>query len=352
MQTIKLPQYPIYCGPVAEALSQLLSGTSFSRMAVLVDENSSSHCLPLLGDLTERAECIQIDSGEDHKKLDTCKIIWSALAGSGFDRHSLLINLGGGVIGDMGGFCAATYMRGIPFIQVPTTLLSQVDASIGGKLGVDFNGLKNFIGLFQNPIGIAIDPAFLKTLPVRELRSGFAEVIKHALIADLESWQRIRSKAWTETEWESEILTSIRIKKAVVEKDPFEKGVRKTLNFGHTVGHALETLALNSTNPLLHGEAIAVGMMAESFLSMRINGLQTAAYEDICTYISETFHDVSDVRRFDVNSVIQIMKSDKKNKNQRIMLSLLTSIGRCGYDVEVDPKDVAASLQSVRDFLT
>ena len=220
MQHIQLRDYKISYGPAAQAIRVYLNSKHYTSICILVDENSKKHCLPLLA-MEQPYHMIEIESGESHKGLSTCEFIWSNMASIGVDRHALLINLGGGVIGDMGGFCASCYMRGIDFVQIPTTLLSQVDASIGGKLAVDFKGLKNFIGLFQNPQEVIVDYTFINTLPQTELRSGYAEMIKHALIQNSDIWYRIRGcEHWSNLDWQSEIYPSILIKKEVVEQDP------------------------------------------------------------------------------------------------------------------------------------
>jgi 3-dehydroquinate synthase len=217
-------------------------------------------------------DLILIPAGEIHKNIQTCELIWGHLLHNDADRKALLINLGGGVIGDMGGFCASTYKRGIDFVQIPTTLLSQVDASIGGKLGIDFGSIKNSIGVFCNPQAVLVDSAFLDTLSPAERRSGFAEIIKHCLIADAEQWLDIKTLHELNAieDWNTYIVPSLHIKKRVVEADPFEKGLRKALNFGHTIGHAIE--AISGYGKFLHGEAISIGQVAAARLSERTLG--------------------------------------------------------------------------------
>lgn len=203
---------------------------------------------------------------ETLKTLPSCEAIWQAMFEARLDRKALVVNLGGGVVGDMGGFCAATYKRGVDFIQIPTTLLAMTDAAIGGKLGVDFQGAKNAVGVFQYPAAVFIDPVFLKTLPARELRSGFAEVIKHALIGDRALWKKIQSMpagSLAATNWGGLLADSIAVKTKIVAEDPREAGIRALLNFGHTIGHALESYFLKTAEPLTHGEAVAIGMLCE-----------------------------------------------------------------------------------------
>lgn len=214
MKDIHLKEYDVRIGSALEILKDFLKKNQYSQLFVVVDEHTEEYCLPLIAEAGANSQLIKINSGEVNKSLQTSESIWRQLKTHNADRFSLIINLGGGVIGDMGGFCASCYMRGIDFIQIPTTLLSQVDASVGGKLGVDFDGLKNFIGLFNNPKIVIVDPTFLKTLTHRDLRSGFAEMIKHALIKDPECWQRLKSsQSWEDLDWTVEIFNSILIKK-------------------------------------------------------------------------------------------------------------------------------------------
>ncbi len=299
------------------------------------------------------ANVIEIKSGEINKNLESCKRIWEQLIKAGADRHSILINLGGGVIGDMGGFCASTYMRGIRFIQVPTTLLAQVDASVGGKLGIDYLNLKNIIGQFNDPLQVFADPVFFKTLPKRQLKSAYAEIFKHALIKDAEHWKQV-SKIDTLEEtnsWSQIIYHSINIKKEVVEADPFEKGERKILNFGHTIGHAVESFYLNSKQAYLHGEAIGIGMICEAYLSHQKNDLSEAALNEII----ESLFDVYDLRKVPtryLDDIIALMSKDKKNKDGALMFSLLSQIGTCTYNVSCDPNEILSSLQYYNDVLS
>ncbi|MCD8540568.1 MAG: 3-dehydroquinate synthase, partial [Leadbetterella sp.] len=251
---------------IEQLLPQYLEGKDYSALVVIADRNTRKDCYPRIKEVLPRHLLITVQDGEEYKNLDTCINIWNKLTEAEFDRHALVINLGGGVIGDMGGFCAATYKRGIDFIQVPTTLLAQVDASVGGKLGIDFQGFKNHIGVFTQPRAVLIDTGFLTTLPERELRSGYAEVIKHCLIRDRKMWDKIRKSELGDIPMKELVSHSVETKKAIVTEDPTEKGLRKILNFGHTVGHAVETFHLTRER-LLHGEAIAIGMICEAYIA-------------------------------------------------------------------------------------
>ncbi|WKN45236.1 3-dehydroquinate synthase [Tunicatimonas pelagia] len=333
---------------ITGVLSDVLRRQKPSQVAVLVDENIREHCLPLIQEVLS-TDCliIEIKSGEVYKNLDTCAYIWQQLTEEHFDRKGLLINLGGGVIGDMGGFCAATYKRGMSFVNIPTTLLAQVDASVGGKLGVDFNGFKNHIGLFQEPQQVLIDANFLKTLPEQELRSGFAEVIKHALIQDGTYWNKLRGVALANQPWVEHIRHSVQVKSWVVERDFREGGLRKILNFGHTVGHAVESHFLESATPLLHGEAIAIGMIAEAQLSVKYASLSLEEAEEIEDFILAIFGKV-DIPLESLEAITHLTKQDKKNQQGAILCTLLDKIGKAHFDVAVTESAIREALEYYR----
>ena len=333
MSTLQLKNYPIFIGADSAGLCRIIARGNYSKVAVLVDENPRQLCLPIFKENTDfNFNTIEIISGESQKNIHTCTHIWSEMMRLGLDRHSLLINLGGGEIGDMGGFCAAVFLRGIDFIQIPTTLLSQVDASIGGKLGIDFNFIKNAVGLFHDPLAVWVNPVFLGTLDDGQIRSGFAELFKHALIADREHWGNLRSiNNLREINWEPFLTPSLRIKKRVVEEDPFEKGFRKALNFGHTIGHAVESFALQKKQTLLHGEAVAIGIICESFLSGKNKGLPERELSEITDFIRRIYPHFY-FSENDFPELMQLMEKDKKNRGGQINFSLLPAIG----EVEVD----------------
>lgn len=352
MQIIPLDQYNIVVGDIEESLGDFLRQHAYSRLLVIVDEHTEILCLPRISSVLKPYawERIRIPAGEQHKNIETCQIIWRQMMEAGADRKALALNLGGGVIGDMGGFCAATFKRGLDFVQVPTTLLSQVDASIGGKLGIDFMQIKNSIGLFRDPQAVFIDPAFLQTLPFAEIRSGFAEVIKHSLIADAGQWSDIRQiQDLKSVDWATVIPPSLQVKKQVVEEDPFERGLRKALNFGHTIGHAIEGHALETERPLLHGEAIAIGMICETFLSHRMLGLAATDMENICQYILSVY-DPYPLDRKRYPAYLNLMQNDKKNEAGQINFSLIDPLGHavvnqtCSEALIVESLDYYAGL--------
>lgn len=345
--------YEVFFDDTLATLEGFLQARTYSKILILVDRNTGTHCLPVLhAAVPQLADCdiIEVDPGEENKNIDFCIGIWKMLIDFGADRKSLLINLGGGVITDMGGFAASTFKRGIDFIQIPTTLLSQVDASVGGKTGIDMDSVKNIIGTFTQPQAVFIATKFLKTLDDRQRISGFAEVIKHGLIADATFYEAVKGKSAANINVD-DIRHSVGIKNNVVTLDPHEKGLRKTLNFGHTIGHAIEGYSLaNDADPLLHGEAIAVGMICEAFLARRLNGLSDDALADIVATFRRHFPDY----RFEGNiygKLIELMKNDKKNAGDRIGFALPSAIGRCDVDVFVSEDLICESLDFYRELV-
>lgn len=323
---IPLPNYSIFFISNLADVSAWLSARRYTRVAVLVDKNTRRDCWPLLEPFLKDPLLIEIPAGEAYKNLETCQHIWSQMLEGGLDRRSVLLNLGGGVVGDMGGFCASAYMRGIDFVQVPTTLLAQVDASIGGKLGVDFQHYKNMVGLFADPQAVFIHLPFLQTLPARELCSGYAEVIKHSLIGDAGLWEKLQSHPDPATvNWAEILPRALMVKKKIVEADPLEKGLREVLNFGHTVGHALETWALSQGLDVLHGEAVAAGMIAEVRLSHQQAGLPQKEMQQVVAFLEKGFPSIP---LPDQNDLTLLMQKDKKNLGGKLRIVLLESVGK------------------------
>lgn len=330
----------IFTATAEHTLLGILAQIPFSRLVVLTDTNTQPSCLSIISaQLQADTVFISVPAGEIHKNLDTCSLIWSKMTEAALDRKALMVNLGGGVITDMGGFCASLYKRGIRFINMPTTLLSQVDASVGGKLGIDFQGLKNHLGVFNEPETVLIAPEFLKTLPQEELRSGYAEILKHGLIRDKEYFNTLKTAGWEDQNWEKLIRHSVAIKKAVVEADPKEAGLRKILNFGHTIGHAFESFYLETSDRLLHGEAIALGMICEGFLSFQKAGFSYEEFERL----TKTMLDIYGKFEFStekIDPIVDLCLQDKKNEGTTLMFSLLTSIGDCIYNVPVTREEI------------
>ncbi|HEY5823028.1 MAG TPA: 3-dehydroquinate synthase [Cyclobacteriaceae bacterium] len=329
-------------------LREFFTNRTYSQIVVLTDTNTASACYPALKSALPPHNLVQIQPGEAAKNLETCVTIWQQLTDRQLDRHSLVLVLGGGVLGDMGGFCAATYKRGIDCVLMPTTLLAQVDASIGGKLGIDFNHFKNHIGVFQTPVTTLISPAFLKTLPERELRSGFAEIIKHCLISDTQMWDTIRTKSLAEQDWNKLILHSVSFKSRVITEDPKEKGLRKILNFGHSIGHAVESHFLNSDHRLFHGEAIAIGMITELFIALKKGLIQKPELDQISEYVLKIFGKVN--LAAEDRAILDNIYQDKKNKGNRILMALTKGIGQAVWDVEVNETEIIESLAYYRSL--
>jgi 3-dehydroquinate synthase len=327
---------------------KLFHDKAYSQVAVLIDPNTQLHCYAKVKDSLPEHETLQVPAGEEHKNLDTCKLIWEKLTELNFDRHSLLLILGGGVLGDMGGFCAATFKRGIDFMIMPTTLLAQVDASVGGKVGIDFMHFKNHIGVFCEPKATIIDTSFLKTLPERELRSGFAEVVKHCLISDHAMWQTIRTKRLHEQEWEKLVQHSVNFKKSVTNQDPKEKGLRKTLNFGHTIGHALESYFLAEGNRIFHGEAIAMGMVMETFIASEKKMIDKKELDEITAYLIQIFE--KQEMPWGDSALIELTKQDKKNKGNEILMALPEGIGKAKWDIAVSEEELEKSFDYYRSL--
>lgn len=330
----------IYIGSgLIKNIGRLVNFKKYSKIFVITDPAANKHCFPIFKKSSLQVEKIVISAGEKAKNIETVKKIWQKLLFAGCDRKSLIINLGGGTILDIGGFAAATYMRGIDFMQIPTTLLAQVDASVGGKVAVNFAGIKNLIGSFNQPVAVFSDINFLSTLPDREFISGFAETIKHGLIADKKYFDFVTSKkpkAFSKEELVKIVLGSVKIKTGIVEKDEKEAGQRRILNFGHTIGHAIEALSQNTNSPLLHGEAISIGMMVEAKISgVGVNKIKQALINADLPV---------DLPNFPKEAILAKIKSDKKSEKGEINWTLLQSIGKAVYDQKVMESTVGKAL--------
>lgn len=347
METIQSNGQPVYFESGLEPLKEFLAEKKYSKVFVFADTNTSEVCLPVFRNLLDdydNFDIIETDPGEENKNIDFCIGIWKTLLDFEADRKCLMINLGGGVITDMGGFVASTYKRGIDFINIPTTLLSQVDASVGGKTGIDIDNVKNMVGTFSLPQAVFIESAFLDTLPEREMLSGFAEIIKHGLIADADYYQNLKNSSYLTIEADI-VYRSVQIKNKVVTEDPFEKGLRKILNFGHTIGHAVESYSLtNDKKPLTHGEAIAIGMICEAFLSTKYCNLTINELNDLSQYILNIYPKYH-INENNFKTLTDLMQSDKKNEDGFIMFSLLEKIGQCTYNCKVTNTDMLESFK-------
>jgi 3-dehydroquinate synthase len=355
MQTIQANGYSVLFGEKEyEALNSFIENSQYSNLFILVDSHTNELCLLrflsyLVTDKT--IEIIEIESGEAEKNIQTCVEIWNILTDLGADRKTLLINIGGGVITDIGGFVASTFKRGIDFINIPTTLLAMVDASIGGKNGVDLGNLKNQIGVINVPKAVLIDTEFLSTLPQNEMRSGLAEMLKHGLIFDAAYWAQFKDLSQADfADFDSLIHRSIEIKNEIVMQDPTENGIRKALNFGHTLGHAIESYFLENENKktLLHGEAIAVGMILESFISWKKNMLTEAEYQEIKKTINTVFETIV-FDENDLEPIVDLLIHDKKNEYGKIQFALLDGIGKISINQEVDNELIRKSFEDYKN---
>jgi len=336
-------EYPIFIGNgILGNIAKLFNLGIYSKIVVVTDENVKKILVKTISNyLPDNTYIITIPSGEKAKTIECTKKIWKELLRIGSDRKSLIINIGGGVVLDLGGFAASTYMRGLDFLNIPTTLLAQVDASIGGKNGIDFSNIKNLIGTFSQPKGVVIDVQMLATLPKREFLSGFAEVLKHGLIKDLNYFEKVTSIHPLELRKEELvdiIKRSCEIKAEIVKIDEKESGSRKLLNFGHTIGHAIEILLLETSAPLLHGEAISIGMLVEAKISHLMNLLSLSDLQRIKQSLINAELPIS-TTDIEINKVLQKIKSDKKNEKGKVNFTLLQEIGKAVYN-QIVPDEV------------
>jgi 3-dehydroquinate synthase len=342
MQSIQAKNYPIHFNEKGyEALNIHLKENKYSNLFIIVDSNTNELCLPKFLPFIETdlsIEIIEFENGEENKNIQTCVEIWNVLTELGADRKTLIINLGGGVVTDLGGFVASTFKRGVHFIHIPTTLLSMVDASVGGKNGVDLGNLKNQIGVINTPNMVLIDTQYLETMPQNEMRSGLAEMLKHGLIYDKAYWEEFLDlKAVDFADFDELIYRSVAIKNDIVSQDPTEKNIRKSLNFGHTLGHAIESYFLENENKttLLHGEAIAVGMVLESYISLDKKLISLEEYKLIKTTIKSIFDDVTFLEN-DIEPILELLIHDKKNEYGTIQFALIEGIGKIKINQSVE----------------
>lgn len=334
-------------------LSQLINDKKYSKIVLLVDENTAQHCLNyvlqwLAVDVT--FEIIEIEQGEENKTVETCTAVWESLVELNIDRKALLINVGGGMVCDLGGFVASTYKRGIDFVNIPTSLLAMVDASVGTKTGVNLGGLKNMVGSFSQPQMVLIDTAFLETLPGNQMRSGLAEMFKHGLIADASYWNQLKNLGELTTEdLMLLIYHSVSIKNEIVLQDPFEENVRKLLNFGHTLGHVIETYSHSGKGiqPLLHGEAVAIGMILEAFISYKKDLLTKNSYLEIKETLNLMFESIVFTEN-DIEICTHLLIHDKKNVNGIVQFTLLNGIGKGVFNEVVESELIT---EAFNDYL-
>ncbi len=347
---IKAKDYSIEFGPLLDSNFQNLLTQNYlnSKIIILVDENTHEYCLEYLitnyPELAD-AEVMLLPEGEENKVMEVCFQVWEALSEYKVSRKDLIINLGGGVVTDMGGFIASIYKRGIDFINIPTSLLAMVDASIGGKTGIDLGSYKNQLGVFSNPKAIFIDESFLQTLPKEEIQNGFAEMLKHGLIKDKNHWEKLVSLSKDKINLDL-IYDSVSLKNEIVLADPNEKNERKKLNFGHTFGHAIEGFFLETEQQLKHGHAVALGILCETYLSYLKGKIDIAIYNYIHEIIESEFNLIS-IQEGDYDAIISLMQQDKKNQENKILCVLLTEIGKCEFDQEINREEIIEVLSEV-----
>lgn len=355
MQTITANNYPIHFNENGyESLNSFLSESNYSNLFIIVDNNTEEFCLSKFLPYLETnltIEIIEFEAGEPNKNIETCVQLWNVLTELGADRKSLVINLGGGVVTDLGGFVASTFKRGIDFIHIPTTLLAMVDASVGGKNGVDLGNLKNQIGVINVPKMVLIDSQYLDTLSKNEMRSGLAEMLKHGLIYDKSYWEKFLDlKALDSADLDELIYRSVTIKNEIVTEDPTEKNIRKALNFGHTLGHAIESYFLENENKttLLHGEAIAIGMILESYISLKKDLINLEEYKQIKSTI-KAIYDAVVFEENDIAPILDLLIHDKKNEYGNIQFALINGIGKIKINQSVENELI---LKAFEDYKT
>jgi len=343
----------ILCENLKTTLPEIVQECSYDKLYILTDEHTQQYCYPLLKDLLPETEQIIIGAGDVNKTLENLAFVWQALSEKGASRHSLLINLGGGMITDLGGFAASTFKRGIAYINIPTTLLAMVDAAVGGKTGINFNGLKNEIGVFNPAAYVILETEFLRSLDVQNFFSGYAEMLKHGLISTPEHWSELLNFNTDSIDYsvlKEMVGRSVSVKEQIVAEDPLEHGIRKALNLGHTVGHAFESLALAQNHPVLHGYAVAWGIVCELYLSHIKVGFPIEKMRQTIQFIRQNYGTFS----FDCNQyeqLYELMKHDKKNTAGIINFSLLKSIGEVSLNETADKETIFQMFDFYRECM-
>lgn len=343
-------------GSLIEQLHKECEGRTPQSVFLLVDKNTKKLCLPVLtqDEFFSQVKVVEIEANDDHKSLEALASVWTFLCNNKATRKSLLVNLGGGMVTDLGGFAASTFKRGMDYINIPTTLLGAVDAAVGGKTGINFNGFKNEIGVINSSVSVLIDVNFFKTLDRDNLLSGYAEMIKHGLISNEKNWNDIINFSLDNVDYNllSPLLReSIAVKERVVEIDPTEKGLRKVLNFGHTVGHAFESYAMEIGKPILHGYAVAYGMISELYLSYKLTGFPKETLNQAVSLIKDNYGCLP-ITCKEYDHLFDLMTHDKKNVGDgRILFSLLGGIGDIRINQDVDKKLIFDSLDYYRDIV-
>ena len=340
----------IICHHLEESLNTAIEQCPHDKLFFLVDKHTFQHCLPLIQAFPcmEEAIIIRIDAGDIHKNIETLAHVWKELGDNGATRHSLMINLGGGMVTDLGGFAASTFKRGIKYINIPTTLLAMVDASVGGKTGINFNGLKNEIGVFSPAQSVLINTEFLKSLDTENILSGYAEMLKHGLISTTEHWAELLKFDMNNIDYkalQTLVAKSIKIKEDIVEQDPYERGIRKALNLGHTAGHAFESLAMGTNRPVLHGYAVAWGLVCELYFSHLKTSFPKDKLRQTLQFIKDNYGVfVFDCKQYD--RLYEFMTHDKKNSAGIINFTLMGEIG----DIRINQSATKQEIMDMLDF--
>lgn len=346
------PQKVVISGNLTQALTTAVAECEHDRTFILVDETTERCCLPLVSglDCVEGAQTIVIGATDTHKTLDSLAHVWEELGKGGGTRHSLLINIGGGMVTDLGGFAASTFKRGINYINIPTTLLAMVDASVGGKTGINFRGLKNEIGVFSNASTVILDTTFLKTLDTKNILSGYAEMLKHGLINDEKMWAELINEelSVSHSSFKKMLAESVAVKQRIVTEDPTEQGIRKALNLGHTAGHAFESFALSNNAPILHGYAVAYGLICELYLSIIKTGFPSEKMHQTVRFIKEHYGKMS-ITCDDYPTLLELMTHDKKNVAGTINFTLLGGIGDIRINQTATKEDIYEALDFYRE---
>ena len=334
-------------------LQAFFASMSYDKLFILTDTNTQEKCYPLIKDIPalQDTPVITVQAGDTHKDIEQVAYIWSRLSNEGASRNSLLVNLGGGMITDMGGFAGATFKRGLRTVNIPTTLMASVDAAVGGKTGINFNGLKNEVGSFYPPECVFIDCEFLRTLDRDNLLSGYAEMIKHALISSMDIYASVLLfdlDAKIDYAFLNRMVAqSVAVKERIVEEDPKEHGIRKALNFGHTIGHAYESLSFKKDRPLLHGHAVAAGIVSELYLSHKVCGFPMEKLSQVVYYLKEYYPAfVFDCKDYD--TLYELMTHDKKNEAGIINFTLLSQVG----DVQINQQVSKEKILRIPGFLS
>jgi 3-dehydroquinate synthase len=345
MTVVDLDEKIYWSDAIENHLSQWIQQRNYSDVFVLMDENSYRHCSQFFKQFINEDHTFVIPSGEQSKSLATCNFIWEKLLHAKADNHALLVNIGGGMITDLGGFCASVYKRGIDYVNIPTTLLAFIDASVGGKTAIDFEGVKNAIGSFSKPEATILFPGFLNSLPERQLKSGFAEMLKHALLTGGEIYERLfHPEFFFSLINGKDIVSSIRFKSSIVKADFMEKGLRRQLNLGHSLGHAFESFFIEKNKPMLHGEAVAAGLLAEAYISTLHEALDPV-YLDILVPALKHLFNWQPIRSDEVPKVLSYLSQDKKNSHSSLQFVLIRKPGEWFVSSMVKPVEIEKAIE-------